>query len=220
MRLLLIILFSALTAAAQDPAAGGTSDTAAPSSPEEAPPEQTNRTQNVRAQFLLSAGVQYADEGEYEEAERAYLGALQDNPGDPVVRFRLSTLYIMMERYPAAAELLQGLIEEFPDNPQTRNNLAWIYATGGTMKNGKLALRYARDAILIDPDSPSLWNTLAEAYYVFGQYDKALRSSDEAIELLKAQNAPEEQIRDFEAQKEKIRRADEALKRLFGTDEE
>lgn len=226
--LIFIVLIFATTTFAQDipqgPAdAGITTQQPTPEAPEAKPEsaaEETNAVQNIKAKFLMDAGIQYADEGEYEDAEQAYLRALENNPGDPNTRFRLSTLYIMMERYREAVALLTALIEEFPDNPQTYNNLAWVYATGGEMKNGKMALRHARDAILIEPNSPSLWNTLAEAYYVFGQYDKALRASDMAIDLLKQQNASEEQIREFESQRDKINRADEALKRLFGTDDE
>ena len=180
----------------------------------------TNVAKSGRTSFLMDAGVQYTDEGEYGEAERAYLRALANDPGNPDIRFRLSTLYIMMKRYKEAADILNVLAEEFPGNPMTHNNLAWIYATGGEMKNGKLALRHAREAILSGPTQPALWNTLAEAYYVFGQYDEALHASECAIGLLKIQNAPPKKIAEFEEQHVKIQRAAQAYKRLLGTDDE
>jgi len=126
----------------------------------------------------MDAGIQYADEGEYKEAEQAYLRALKADPASPDIRFRLGTLYIMMKRHQEAADMLNALAIEFPGSPMVENNLAWIYATGGEMKNGKLALRHAREALLTAPTQASLWNTLAEAYYVFGQYDQALRASE------------------------------------------
>lgn len=180
----------------------------------------TNTEKSGRSSFLMDAGVQYADEGEYEEAERAYLRALANDPGDPDIRFRLSTLYIMMKRYKEAADILNGLTLEFPGNPMTHNNLAWIYATGGEMKNGALALRHAREALLSGPTQPALWNTLAEAYYVLGLYDEALRASECAFDLLKIQNASEKQIAEFGEQRTKILRAGQAHKRLLGTDDE
>jgi len=182
--------------------------------------DATNVAESGQTSFLMNAGGQYADEGEYTEAEQAYLRALANDPKNPDIRFRLSTLYILMKRYREAADILNALALEFPGNAMTHNNLAWIYSTGGEMKNGKLALRHARDAILSGPTQPPLWNTLAEAYYVVGQYDEALRASECAVDLLKIQNAPKEKITEFEEQYTKIFRAQQAYKRLMGTDDE
>jgi tetratricopeptide (TPR) repeat protein len=191
--------------------------------PAPAPVQDTaaEQAKQARVSFLMDTGVQYANEGEYKEAEQAYLRALQTDPGNPDLFFRLSTLYIQMERFEDAATLLNKLVEAFPDNPMLQNNLSWIYATGGKMKNSKLALRHAREAILIAPFAASLWNTLAEAYYVSGLYDQALRSSEFAIELLRSQQqkASDEEIRSFEAQHTKIQRAAEMYKAFMGSED-
>jgi tetratricopeptide (TPR) repeat protein len=176
-------------------------------------------TVDPRVQFLLDAGLQYTEEGEHEEAERAYLRALEQDPGNPDIRMRISTLYILMERYADALKLLKDLEEEFPENPMIQNNMSWVYATGGKVRNGKLSLRHARNAILIVPYAASMWNTLAEAYYVLGDYDKALRSSEHAIDLLQQQTDDQNQFDQFLAQRSKILRAKEAYDRLFGADE-
>jgi tetratricopeptide (TPR) repeat protein len=196
-----------------------TSNTIPPSVQAEAT-GQTN-TNTSRTDFLINTGIQYADEGDYKEAERAYLRARDNDPSNPNIRISLSTLYIQMERYKEAADLLNGLAAEFPENAMVQNNLAWIYSAGGVMKNGKLALRHAREALLIAPYTPALWNTLAEAYYVSGLYDKALRSSEFAFELLQMQQGTkEEDFRSFQAQYQKIYRANEASKSLLGLDTE
>jgi Flp pilus assembly protein TadD len=163
----------------------------------------------------MDAGVQYADEGEYAEAEQAYLQAREKDPDNPDIRFRLSTLYIQMGRYKEAAGLLEALVAEFPENSMLRNNLAWVYATGDEMKNGKLALRHAREALLTSPYDPAMWNTLAEAYYMSGQYDKALQASDQALDLLTLQNVSEKAQTPFKDQNAKIKRAAESYKILF-----
>lgn len=175
------------------------------------PAGQTNIS---RVNFLVDAGLQYTDEGEYKSAEQAYLRALEAAPGDPGVRFRLGTLYIQMKRYKEAADVLSSLAADFPGNPMVHNNLAWIYSTGEEVKSGKLALRHAREALLAAPTQASMWNTLAEAYYVSGQYDKALRSSEYAADLLRMQNGAEADVAAFEAQRAKIRRAEEAGRKL------
>ncbi len=183
----------------------------------ESPSEQAKTS---RISFLMNTGVQYTDAGEYKEAEQVYLRALESAPGDADIIFRLSTLYIQMKRYADAVMLLRKLEEAFPDSPMIQNNLAWVYATGGEMKNGPLAVRYARETLLSAPYTASLWNTLAEAYYISGQYEKALRSSDMAIDLLRSQEgATKEDIAAFEAQRGKIQRAGEAYKRMLKLDD-
>jgi len=170
-----------------------------------------------RVSFLLDAGSLYAAEGEFEEALQAYRRALEVLPGNPDIRFRLSTLYIQMQSYREAAHLLREMIAEFPDNPLLHNNLAWVYATGASVKNGALALHHAREAILLAPVQPSMWNTLAEAYFVSGQYERALSASVHAFDLLQSQqNVSEQDVNNFRAQYDKIRRADEAYKQFMG----
>jgi Flp pilus assembly protein TadD len=174
------------------------------------PAAGTNAMNDSRISFLMNTGVQYEDEGEYADAEQAYLKALEKAPGNSRIRFRLSMLYIQMKRYFDAVDLLEKLSAEFSDNALIQNNLAWVYATGGDMKNGKMALRHAREALLSTPYAPSIWNTLAEAYYVSGQYDKALRSSDQALDLLSRQKPSNEEIAAFKKQHTKIQRAVDA----------
>jgi tetratricopeptide (TPR) repeat protein len=178
-----------------------------------------NQGKSAEVSFLIDAGVQYADEGEYVEAERAYARALESSPGNPDIRFRMGTLYIQMARYKDAVRMLESLVKEFPDSPMVQNNLAWVYATGGEVKNGQLALRYAREALLTVPFASSAWNTLAEAYYVSGEYDKALRSSETSIEMLRLEEGSEETMKGFETQRAKIMRANESSKMLLGLDQ-
>jgi tetratricopeptide (TPR) repeat protein len=171
--------------------------------------------------FLMDMGVQYEDEGEYAEAEQAYVRALEKSPDHPDTLFRLSTLYIQMKRYAEAVKILTGLGDRFPENAMVHNNLAWIYATGNEMKNGPQALRHAREALLITPYAPSIWNTLAEAYYVNGKYEEALRSSAHAFDLLKSQEGTKEaELLSFQAQYQKLLRASEAYKQMLNLGDE
>ena len=185
------------------------------------PDAGTNQqAKTARVNFLMETGVQYADEGEYKEAEQAYFRALETDPGNPDLLFRLSMLYIQMKQYDDAVALLEQLVKSFPDNPMLQNNLSWVYASGGKARNGKLALRHAHEALLLTPYAPSLWNTLAEAHYVLGQYDKALKASDFALELLQMQkDASKDDIASFQAQHAKIQRAAESYKGLMKLDD-
>ncbi|MDD3276303.1 MAG: tetratricopeptide repeat protein [Kiritimatiellales bacterium] len=215
--LISVLFLSAVSVQAQDVSAQTPN---APAAPLETA-ASSNGSKVDRTDFLMNTGLQYADEGEYAEAEQAYLRALESDPENQTIQFRLSTLYIQMGRYKEAAVLLNALVKDVPDNPVLNNNLAWIYATGGEMKNGKLALRHAREAILSMPIDPSTWNTLAEAYYMLGQYESALRASEYAIALLYTRkDTTKETLLNFQAQQQKIRRADESYKMMLKLDED
>lgn len=179
----------------------------------------TNKVTKSKIGFLMSTGVEYSEEGEYEEAERAYLRALAADDQNPEILFRLGALYVSMERLKDAAEIFEKLVNRFPENPLPHNNLAWCYATGLGIKNTTLALRHARQALLYAPTNPSIWNTLAECYYVAGDYDKALRSAEYALEILQAMNPDEDTKESFLMQREKIIRAQKARNVLEGLDE-
>ncbi len=175
-----------------------------------------NRVVDSKALFLMNVGIQYTEEEEYEEAERAYLRALKIDPDHERIRFQLGTFYLRMDRYTEAISILEALVAEYPDHSSIRNNLAWAYAIGEGVKNKKMALLHAREALLSAPIDPSVWNTLAEAYYIAGEYEKAERSSKHAIDLMIQTDPEQTQIADFQAQLQKIQRAAQALKRLEG----
>lgn len=178
------------------------------------PTVTTNKVLASQLSFLTDTAIQYADEGEYEEAEGAYLRALEADPENAEIRFRLSTIYLQMGRYTNAIPMLESLSNEFPNDATVHNNLSWSYATGAGVRNKEKALWHAREAILLAPFSPSMWNTLAEAYYAAGDYEKALRSADHALDLLVG-GAPESpEIPAFQAQKQKVMRAKEAVEML------
>lgn len=209
MRNLFLILFAALfmiSVSAQEP------ETTVVAEPVPAAPVvaagsvDSNRFERIAA--LMEAGLQYANEGDYQEAEQAYLRALEKDPGNVNIKFQLSTLYIQTGKYKEAVQALQELLKSVPDSAMLLNNLAWIYAAGDEMKNGELALRYAREALLVSPINPNVWNTLAEAYYILGQYEPALRASGYGFDLLRMQQGvTEEQAQGFVQQYQKIQRA-------------
>jgi len=178
----------------------------------------TNEVINPRLVFLMSTGEKYASEGEYEEAENAYLRALEMDMRTEIVLFQLGTLYIRMERFADAVTTFKGIIERHPENALAHNNLAWCYATVPGIQNKTLALRHAREAILSAPREPAMWNTLAEAYYMAGNYENALRSSEYALELLAVTKPTEKTKKSFLMQRTKILLSQEALNLMEGSE--
>ncbi len=188
--------------------------------PIEATTAATNYVPNPKAAFLLDTGIQYSEEGEYEDAERAYLRALKADPENESILFRLSTLYLLMNRAPEAVSILEALTEVSPENARVHNNLAWAYATGDGVRNKKKALLHARESILSAPNEPNMWNTLAEAYFLAGDYERAERIAKHAIELMGQTNLEKANSEGFQKQLHKIQRAAKALKMFQGLDDE
>lgn len=179
---------------------------------------QEEKLQRSQTDFLTSTGSEYADEGDFEAAEKAYQRALKMEPDNEEILMRLGSLYVKMKRFEDATASFKKLIDLNEENALAHNNLAWCYAVGPEIRSVPLALRHSREALLFAPRMPSVWNTLAEAYYVAGDYKKALRSADQALELLQSMGNPPEGSREsFEAQRAKILRAEQALKMLDGT---
>lgn len=168
-----------------------------------------------RASFLIATGSAYLEDGEEEDAERAYRRALEMDSDNDEAIVRLAVLYVNMERYADAIELYKRQLEKDPENALSNNNLAWCYIVGPEVRNIPLALRHAREAILTAPRLSSAWNTLAEAYYVSGDYEKALQSSEFALGLLvRSEQIPPGEQEKYIEQLEKIKRTQQAAEML------
>lgn len=167
----------------------------------------SNEVMNPQVAFLMNTGVQYEEEKEYGGAERAYQCALELDSDNPMIRLRLSSLYIKMDRYREAVQLLNELVQEYPDRSAVHNNLAWVYTIGPSVRNTSKALFHAREALLASPGDSAVWNTLAEAYYVSGKYAEALRSADHALDILITIDSENPRILEFRQQRQKIQRA-------------
>ena len=164
------------------------------------------RSQERTAAFLTDTGAAYVDEGEFEAAERAYLRALEMDPENDETLGRLALLYVSMERFGDAADLFSRRLEKDPLDPLANNNLAWCYIVGPEIRNIPLALRHVREALLTEPRLFSAWNTLAEAYYVSGDYDRAQRAAELALDLMLTVEAAPEDIEKFQLQIQRIER--------------
>lgn len=80
------------------------------------------------------------------------------------------------ERFGEAVTLLRGIIEADPENVRALNRLAHIYATASDSEffSGRLAVEFALMALDRAPDDTSIIETLAEGYFVQGQFERAI----------------------------------------------
>jgi tetratricopeptide (TPR) repeat protein len=102
----------------------------------------------------------------------------------------LGIAYRRLGRYQLAEESFRKSLSIKKDDPETMNNLAWLYLDwkqGGPANRGK-ALELAKQAAQINGrKDPRILATLAEAYFVNGQMDAAVQTMERAI-LVEPQN--------------------------------
>lgn len=93
--------------------------------------------------------------------------------------------YLMeKESYAYAEKILLNGLGRFKNNPELLNALAWLYATAPQpLRKPDKAIELAEKATKLSPESPHIWDTLAEAYYSKGFYDKALAAINKALSL-------------------------------------
>ncbi|MDR1953687.1 MAG: chitobiase/beta-hexosaminidase C-terminal domain-containing protein [Clostridiales Family XIII bacterium] len=82
-------------------------------------------TGNYDAQMKI--GAEHYEAGEYEEAEAAFLRALDYRPGDPDATFALADTYTGWEKYDKAVVLLTALQETDTADMQTYERLLTLY---------------------------------------------------------------------------------------------
>jgi len=104
------------------------------------------------------------------------------SPENADLRLALGTLYYQRQNIPAAVHHLELGLKLDPDNPEIQNNLAWILATSKDPADfqPERALALAERAARLSP-APYVLDTLAEAYYVNGRNEEALKAAEEAL---------------------------------------
>ena len=171
------------------------------------------REQTAREQLRLK-GSTLLNNQSYEKAIEAFQGILAIDPQDKYARFGLATALVETKMYVPAIKLFGELIEEFPNDYFAKNNLAWLYATSKhpEFRDGDMAVRLAQDALILAPADYHVWSTLAEGYYLSGNFDKSLRAAKVALALgERDQRAASSLITEYKAQVRKCRKYAQAM---------
>ncbi|TMQ58952.1 MAG: DUF1028 domain-containing protein [Candidatus Eisenbacteria bacterium] len=87
---------------------------------------------------------------------------------------------ISAEREYSRAEAgFRAAVARSPKNPDALNELAWFLATHD--RGLEDALRFAKAAVLVRPDDPNLYDTLAETEYRSGSLNRAIEAMTRAV---------------------------------------
>lgn len=108
---------------------------------------------------------------------------IQERPESPELFGLLGDLYYSRDQYAKAVEAYENAIRLGSEGAEIFNNLAWLYATceDAGLRAPARALDLARKASELS-SAPHILDTLAESYFVNGQYDAAVRAGERAYE--------------------------------------
>lgn len=134
---------------------------------------------------LLSSGRENLMNGKLNEALALFEKACLLDSSSKEASFGLSAACLELKRYEQALPLLEKLNVEVPDNPMVKNNLAWalLRVRDTSSEKAARAVKLARSALLDMPSDYSIWNTLGEAYYATGQFEKGLNAAQSGLRL-------------------------------------
>lgn len=108
---------------------------------------------------------------------------LKKNPDNPYLAALYGGVLLEMGNVKRAEEILAGVLELLPENATILNNLAWLYATSPPPYfHPTKALQLASRAAQLE-QHPHILDTLAEAYFVKGDFEKALETIEKALRL-------------------------------------
>lgn len=125
----------------------------------------------------------YQNQQEYEKAIVILKERLDASPEESKGRYysELGYIYSLQKNFTDAELQFLKAIELNKDDAYSLNNLAWLYCENA-VKIEK-AIEYAERACTLDESKDSFLDTLAEAYYIKGDYEKSLKAIKRALEL-------------------------------------
>jgi Zn-dependent protease with chaperone function len=141
----------------------------------------------VGASLLLLGAINLPpikDTVELKFLEKQVQRIMAKHPHQVELPLALADILFAKKQYRQAEQMYQLIIQDNPDNATALNNLAWLYATADDVppRNNKKALALAQKAASLTRE-PHILDTLAEAYFINGNTEEALKAIDEAIAL-------------------------------------
>ncbi len=108
---------------------------------------------------------------------------IKRSPHNPMLAASYGGALLELGEYGKAEEVLRRVLALLPENATVLNNLAWLYATAPPPYfHPTASLRLASRAAQLEHE-PHILDTLAEAYFVNGDFQSALETIDKALQL-------------------------------------
>jgi tetratricopeptide (TPR) repeat protein len=126
-------------------------------------------------------GARLEENAEMENALAAYQKVLNFDPGLSELALRVAALLSRQEDFPRAIDVLKDAIKVKPKEPGPYLQLAFIYAK--YLKKTEQAVKYANQAIVLDPLNIEAYQRLYEIEAAAGAPQKALMALDRAASV-------------------------------------
>jgi tetratricopeptide (TPR) repeat protein len=138
-------------------------------------------------------------------ADRVMEKLLSEEPENLSVIMRTAMIYHNVERYDEVFELYEKALDIDASDPGVLNNFAWFLATvpDMTLRDPQRAIPFAEKAVE-SKKLPQYMDTLAEAYYAAGSFQKAVEIINEAIALEPEYEYLKEQLEKFTGALEEV----------------
>jgi len=149
-----------------------------------APKDLALQPQNARKADALAdfvEGSRLEENAELENALAAYQRVLNFDPGQVELALRAAALLSRQEDFPRAIDILKDAIKAKPREPGPYLQLAFIYAK--YLKKTDQAVKYANQAIALDPQNFEAYQRLYEIEAAAGEPQKALLTLDRAANV-------------------------------------
>ena len=174
-------------------------------------PENTPKDENNKIEiFRTIAGIYYQTK-DYDSALLTYDKLLELKPNDEEAQYMKGVIYITSKNYQKAIDHLEHQIEINPNNYHGFNNLAWLYATADDVnfRDAEKSLDLSLRALVLAPYDKHIWSTLAEAYFISGNFIKAKRAITHVVDLARQGDGKltQDMVKIYNAQIEKFDRA-------------
>ncbi len=158
------------------------------------------RLDPISAVAHANLGSALVEQGALERALAEFREATRLEPTNADWWMRLGQLYERMGRGEEALHSLETGLEADPHNAGILNHLGWLYATAepSTLRDPEKALANAQRAVEASSGADAnILDTLAEAYYANGDFDKAIETEERALEIAPEREALRNQLEKF-----------------------
>jgi tetratricopeptide (TPR) repeat protein len=141
-----------------------------PATPDQLLSKSLEKKADAQAAFM--EGLLLEEEGDYEAALAAYSRSLQLDPGgNPQLAVRIAHDYAKRGDVANGIDLLKDLAKARPREPLAYLNLAYFYLK--QLKKPELAVKYAEQAVEVDSNNFTGYQTLFEVYLALNQKKEA-----------------------------------------------
>jgi Tfp pilus assembly protein PilF len=148
--------------------------------------EQALRLSPGSPRAQLGLALAYRQQGDPAKAQKLIESVLGKNPSTAEGHVALADLCGEQKLYPEAIQHYEAALRLQPDFAVAHNNLGWLYATAEDPKyrHAQQALEHARRAVELSQWKEAAYiDTLAEALYVNGKFDEAVKVQTKALAL-------------------------------------